>query len=116
MIAPVPQEPSSDGTNGKDPKTGKFLPGNKLGKGGDPWAEKKHEFRAILSQTITREGFRDVIITLMDAAIAGESWAVKEVLDRVLGKATERVKFDADFTLNVVDFFRQVGERARLIG
>lgn len=91
--------PSSNGRNGKDPKTGKFLPGNKLGTGGDPWAAQKSKFRSVLANALTPQEMGKIAKALIRAAKRGESWAVKEVLDRMLGKPQQDVNLKGHVTV-----------------
>lgn len=64
----------------------RFGPGNKGGPG-NPHAAKVSEFRAALYETVTRDDVVDVVKELVKQARAGEEWAIRELLDRCLGKA-----------------------------
>jgi hypothetical protein len=82
----------------RDPKTGWFLPGNKAGKA---WsmAGKVHELRAALYQCVTVEDVRKVIDGLIQLCLTDPDSRVRlaathEFLNRVYGKATERVELD----------------------
>lgn len=103
------KKPSINGTNGtpgKDPQTGRFLPGNKLGTGGDPYQAKKLEFRAMMLKASTKESMGAVIAALFREAQKGESWAVKEVLDRFLGKAPDVIEV-GDQTASMLSQIRE---------
>jgi len=90
--------PKSHGQNGKiekDPKTGKFLPGNRGGPG-SPYKKKIGQFRRAVIEAVTPEDVQEVIDKLMGEAKAGKPWAVREFLDRVVGKPDQKLSVDAD--------------------
>ena len=80
-------EPSTNGPNGRDAK-GRFQPGCAPGPG-NPYVRQIAAWRSAFAQTVTEQDVKAVVGVLMNAAKAGEPWAVKEFLLRVLGKATE---------------------------
>ena len=79
--------PSPNGSNGRG-TGGRFTPGNKGGPG-NPYAARVGRWREQLAAALTDKEFSGVIRALIKAARAGESWAVREVLDRSLGKPIE---------------------------
>lgn len=85
---PSPLQPLSsagDGSvDGRDPETGRFVSGNTLGLG-NPLAMKAHQFRVRLYTTCSPEDLGEVVAELVRKAKAGEPWAVKLLLDRLLG-------------------------------
>lgn len=78
-------EPTHNGDNGRDTR-GRFLPGNPGGDG-NPHAAAVNRFRAAMMATVTEADVKAVITKLVQAAKAGEPWAVKELLDRIIGRA-----------------------------
>ncbi len=46
----------------------------------------------MLAETVTEADIREVITHLLEKAKSGEPWAVKEFLDRTLGKADKRLE------------------------
>ena len=50
----------------------------------------------MLTETITAEDIRAVINVLLERAKAAEPWAVKELLDRCLGKAHQTTESSTD--------------------
>ncbi len=46
----------------------------------------------MLAESVTAEDIRAVLTVLVEKAKAGEPWAVKEFLDRTLGKADQRLE------------------------
>ena len=46
-------------------------------------------WRATLASSVTEADIADVVRALVKAAKAGESWAVRELLDRTLGRPLE---------------------------
>jgi hypothetical protein len=83
----MPSSPSPNGSNGRA-RGGKFAPGNKGGPG-NPHAARVGQWRKQLAEALTDTEFGGVIRALVAAAKAGEPWAVREVLDRTLGKPVE---------------------------
>ena len=72
--------------NGADrDERGRFLPGNPGGPG-NPHAAQLAAWRATFTAAVTSEDLREVIVQLVEAGKKGEPWAVKELLDRCLGK------------------------------
>ncbi len=87
-------KPISDGSNGTPGRSslGQFLPGNQAAAGhSSPHAAKVQTWRTALSETVTENDLRAVIAKLVEKARAGERWAVRELLDRCLGKAVQPV-------------------------
>ena len=78
--------PTTNGPNGRD-RRGRFTTGN-AGGPGNPHAGQVGKWRAVLAETVTDDDMRDVVRVLIDKAKAGEPWAVRELLDRCLGKVT----------------------------
>jgi hypothetical protein len=80
-----PLSPASDGpVDGRDPATGRFLPGNSAGVG-NPLSRRANEFRVKLYGTCSPEDLGEVVSGLIAAAKDREPWAVKLLLDRLLG-------------------------------
>jgi hypothetical protein len=78
---------SNDGANGRD-SAGHFAPGNKLGKG-NPYARAAARLRAELYRSITAKDIKAVVLALIEQAKAGNVAAIREVLDRAVGKPLE---------------------------
>lgn len=113
------RNPSSNGTNGngkapaagQDPKTGKFVPGNKLGAGHTRHAEKKRQLQAVLYKALTPQRMGKIVKALIREAERGEQWAVREVLDRIIGKATQPIDIDGDLRVSFWDVIAQLREK-----
>ena len=73
--------------NGQDVR-GRFLRGNKLGKG-NPLAGKAAKIRAVLLQKLTERDARAIADKLIEKAKGGDLAAVRELLDRTVGKPTQ---------------------------
>jgi len=76
---------------GKEPKPGRdergyFTKGNKIAKG-NPHAKKVAKLRAELLRAVSPEDIREVCEMLKKKAFQGDMVAIKELLDRVLGRA-----------------------------
>ncbi len=108
-------KPSPNGSNGRDGR-GRFAQGN-AGGPGNPHAGKVAQWRTVLVDTVSREDIEAVIRALVEAAKAGERWAVCELLDRCLGKPTQAVEAVAtDLPGEVVlklEFDQPLAPRAR---
>jgi hypothetical protein len=88
--------PSANGGNGPEnavaaggrDERGRFGPGNPGGPG-NPFAAAAGRWRAALVASITEEDLVAGVRAMVNAAKRGESWAVREMLDRTLGKPVE---------------------------
>jgi len=76
--------PSPTGRNGRD-RRGRFAAGNKAAKG-NPHQQATQRFRATLMETVKPADLKAVVRQLVAKAKAGEPWAVKELLDRSVGR------------------------------
>lgn len=79
--------PSPIGSNGRA-SGGRFAKGNSGGPG-NPYAAQVGRWRATLAASVTEADIQAVARALVKAAKAGESWAVRELLDRTLGRPVE---------------------------
>ncbi|MEX2212584.1 MAG: hypothetical protein WD768_00555 [Phycisphaeraceae bacterium] len=77
--------PSPNGDNGRD-AGGRFAKGN-AGGPGNPHARRVAHLRARIVEAVTDDDLADIVATLVRCAKAGEPWAVRELLDRCLGKS-----------------------------
>ena len=77
------EQPFSDG--GRD-RSGRFAVGNKGGPG-NPHARRTAKLRAVLLETITPEDVAAATRALVEQAKSGDLAAIKELLDRTIGKA-----------------------------
>lgn len=81
--------PSTNRDNGRD-ASGHFLPGNPGGPG-NPHSRRVAQLRVRIVETVTDDDLAEIVATLVQCAKAGEPWAVRELFDRLLGKATQPV-------------------------
>ena len=91
--------PFANGGNGEAEHDGRgrFLRGNQAARGrGNPNAARVNAWRSALAQTVTVEDIRAVLCVLVEKAKAGQPWAVKEFLDRTLGKADQRLELTGE--------------------
>ena len=79
--------------DGRD-AAGRFAPGNPGGPG-NPEARRVARFRRAFLKTVTPADVEAVIQVLIDHAKKGEPWAVREVLDRAIGKPAVSVTVEA---------------------
>lgn len=87
----MPSANGTNGTNGRDPKTGQFLKGWKGGPG-NPHAQKVAHFRSLILDATTDEDILAVWGRLVEEAKDGKPWAVKELWERLFGKAKATVE------------------------
>jgi len=71
-------------SDGQDPTTGRFLPGNRAAKG-NATPRKTARFRNALLSCVTPQDFREVVQALMTAAKSGDVSAAKLFLQYVVG-------------------------------
>ena len=86
--------PSPKGGNGRDER-GRFAQGWKGGPG-NPLAKRVAELRAALLAAVTPEDIDAIARVLVQKAKGGDVVAVKELLDRCIGKAPAPVVLDLD--------------------
>jgi len=79
------EQPTPTGDNGRD-TTGRFRPGNKLAKG-NPFAKRVQKIRAALLSRLTVDDAKEIADVLIRQAKSGDLAAIKELLDRAIGKA-----------------------------
>lgn len=91
----LPVATGDNGTEGKDPKNGRFLPGNTFAKG-NPLNQKAHQLRVSLLETVTEADMVAVTKRLIKMARDGDIHAIRELLDRVLGRPTASVELTVD--------------------
>src|SRR4051812_23115097 len=72
-------------------RKGQFEPGNKLGRG-NPLAGRVAKIRGILLQRLTPEDAREIADALIRQAKGGDLAAIRELLDRTVGKPTVAVE------------------------
>jgi hypothetical protein len=74
-------------TNGKD-ANGRFAAGNKLGKG-NPLAGRAAKIRAILLKSVTKQDAKAIADKLIELSRGGDLAAIRELLDRTIGKPAQ---------------------------
>ncbi len=81
---------------------GRFAKGNSGGPG-NPNAKRVADLREALLSAITPKDIQDVAMALMKRAKAGEVAAIRELLDRLLGKAGDTgAEGPGDMVLRVI--------------
>jgi hypothetical protein len=92
----APLTPSADGasTGGKDPTTGKFLPGNQCGRG-NPHYRKLAENRAAFLEAVSPTQVKALAGRLLAQALAGDVDAARLVLAYAVGRPQAAVDPDA---------------------
>jgi hypothetical protein len=89
---------STNGENGRLPD-GRFAQGNPGGPG-NPHVQAVAAWRAALVAAVSAEDIQAVIAKLVAEARKGTAWAVKELLDRCLGKPDLKVAVEAGPTID----------------
>lgn len=79
--------PSPNGSNGRGNR-GRFALGNKGGPG-NPYASAVGKLRAALLRAVSEKDLAAVARALVDKAKAGDLAAIRELLDRILGRPIE---------------------------
>lgn len=87
-------QPSPNGDNGRD-KSGRFVKGNPGGPG-NPHARQVAELRSAAINAVTPDDIRAAVEQLVAKSRNGELAAIKELLDRVLGKANQPMELSVD--------------------
>ena len=87
MTTPLPNRVNG---NGRGPN-GRFAKGNPGGPG-NPHANRTARLRAMLLDTVSDDDFRAVVAKLVAMAKAGDLVAIRELLDRTLGKSKGTVE------------------------
>src|SRR5688500_3044909 len=73
--------------DGRD-ANGRFAPGWRGGPG-NPYAKKVAQLRSVLLTTVTEDDMKAVALKLVEMARSGHLPAIKELLERTLGKPVE---------------------------
>jgi hypothetical protein len=85
----VAKTPFQNGKN-RDPKTGRFLPGNKVAVGhGGGLAKQVQRLRVAMVAAVTVEDLKRVVSALLKKAAKGDVHAARVVLAYTLGKPVE---------------------------
>jgi hypothetical protein len=79
--------PSTHGSNGQD-AGGRFRPGNRLGRG-NPLAGRAAKIRAVLLKSLSASDAREIAAKLLEMAKGGDLAAIRELLDRTIGKPSQ---------------------------
>jgi len=80
------RKPTTHGSTGQGPD-GKFLPGNKLGKG-NPLAGRAAQIRARLLARVSDDDVDCIMDQLIAKAKGGDLLNIRELLDRVIGRTS----------------------------
>lgn len=99
--------PSKNGGNGRDAKTGQFLPGNSGGPGNRRGIEL-YKWRAVLLEATSPEDVLEIWKVGMQRAKDGDIHWAREIFNRLMGKPKETVEVDLNLTIS--DFFRRLAE------
>ena len=82
------ETPSPNGANGGRGAGGRFARGN-AGGPGNPYAAKVAELRKAALEAVTATDMREVVAALLVKAKTGDVPAVRELMERTLGKVQE---------------------------
>ncbi|MFG0317159.1 MAG: hypothetical protein ACF8XB_07800, partial [Planctomycetota bacterium JB042] len=83
------QPPSPNGPDGRDPKTGRFVAGNRGGPG-NPFASKVARLKSAFLEAVGEQHVRDVVASLVHQAKNGYTAAGKVLLDWASGRRRRR--------------------------
>jgi len=97
-------QPSTNESNGRDIH-GRFAKGNRGGPG-NPHAKQVSLLRSALLKAVSPEDVQQVMSKLIELAKAGDVRAIKEILDRTLGKPLE-----ADLLERIAELEKSVAQQ-----
>ena len=100
----------SNGPDGYRDERGRFRRGNPGGPG-NPNVTRLAQWRGALEAVMTPERLRKVFSRLLQAAEDGEPWAVREVLDRTMGKPGQADLIERVNRLEVLQKNREGGKQ-----
>ena len=89
------ETPSTNGDNGSRDSQGRFVAGN-AGGPGNPYARRVARLRSLLLEAVGEEDLLELIQALIGQAKSGDLAAIREVLDRCLGKTGRIEQADPD--------------------
>ena len=97
-------EPYSKGTkgnsggngSGRDPATGRFLPGHNMPGPGNPGQKRMAEIRGIMLEVVTPADMTEMIRKIVSMAKRGDLTATKLLLDRLFGKPPQSMTLEMD--------------------
>jgi hypothetical protein len=81
-------EPIEAVSDGRDIATGRFTPGNQCSRG-NAITRKAAAFRGKLFRCVSTADFADIVKALVEAAKAGQPWAVKLALQYLAGRSED---------------------------
>ncbi len=89
---------------------GRYLPGTKGGPG-NPHPKKVARLRTKLFEWVTDDDLKEVIDELVAMAKGGDIQAIKELLDRMLGKANQPIEVEGEESSDekMIRVLRQIG-------
>ena len=84
---------SSNGDNGERDASGRFSKGNRGGSG-NPYARRVARLRSLLLDPVTDKDLEAMVATLVNRAKKGDIVAIREVLNRLVGKLAAAIDPD----------------------
>jgi len=88
-------EPFANGRYGN----GQFAPGNQFAAGhGNPHADKVAAWRQVLAETIEPRHIEAAVKVLLQNALKGKAWALRELFDRCFGRPPQAVDLQGYLT------------------
>ena len=93
---------------------GKFKKGNPGGGGKAALYKDKIRYNDLLRKCVTDDEFKKVAAKLLEKAQEGEGWAIRELMDRLMGKPKQVA--EVDITQNNIDPKTVINNIAILLG
>ena len=81
------------------------MPGNPGGPG-NPHAAAVGGWRKALADAITPEDISEVVAKLVTKAKTGQAWAVRELLDRCLGRPQQKMEIETEGKLTWAEYVK----------
>ena len=83
--------------SGRDPATGRFLPGHNMpGPGRNAKRQHNEMVKAVLLEVITPDDITAIMRKIVSMAKTGDNTATKVFLDRMLGLPTQSISLELD--------------------
>ena len=91
---PVPSKPLPKGAKGDRNSQGQFEKGHGAPGPGNPYARHVARIRSLILEAVSDDDLKDIVQALVEKAKGGDVIAVRELLNRLVGRPTDAVDLD----------------------